>query len=123
MRRAAAALTALLVAGCGPEPAALLLRVRLPAGLAVEQLRAEATGLGGEPLFGPLLRPEQPGASRLSGDQTLRVLLPEALEGSTVRVVVEALDGGRVVGRGEGAAVAASGSETELLVAVVAGGP
>ncbi|MGI5860666.1 MAG: hypothetical protein ACOX6T_01265 [Myxococcales bacterium] len=122
MRRAAAALglAALLALGCGPEPASLLLRVRLPAGLAVEQLRARVTDLSGKPLFEPLLRPEQPGGSRLSGDQTIRLLLPDELDGETLRVVIEALAGGKVVGRGEGAAVAEMGSEAELLVAVVA---
>ncbi len=73
--------------------------------------------VGAALVFGPAVRPEK-AAETLTGTQTLRVLLPDALADETVRVRVSALVNGQATGHGEATVVPRSGEEVPVQVSL-----
>ncbi len=108
--------------GCGdPRTAngtALYVRVSFDPGLGITQLRAEVSAEQRTSLEAVQV-PEQP-EGPLQGEQTLRVLLPDALADAPVTVEVQGLAAGQVVAAGQGRATVVQGYEVEVSIRLTA---
>jgi hypothetical protein len=126
--RWAAALAALVVAGCYSntiEGTSLLIRVTVPPGLGVDQLQFSAAGPTGGTVLAPTLRPSTPAPSPLSRDQSVRILLDSSLQGQRLMVDVEGLSTGTAVASAENQPSPAiiPGQEVAMDVALQPGAP
>ncbi len=110
-------LALLVCSSCGQEIGpALFVTVDLGPGLVVSQLRVIVTdSAGGE--LGPLVRPDNAGEPLASGE-SLRLLLPEELEGDQVAVSIEGLSSGEPVAAGRVATRIAPDIETAVRVSL-----
>lgn len=84
-----------LLSACGSRDVAVFVRVGVTKELEATQLRFTLAAPGGKTL-GPVTRPER-AQGTLSGEQSARLVFPDALANSTVELTVEALRGSDVV--------------------------
>src|SRR5262249_11702202 len=71
--------------------------VEIPEGMVINRLRFSAKADIGA-LFEPVIRPKDDTGGRLSSGQTIRILLPDSMDGHLLAVAAEGLAAGRTVG-------------------------
>ncbi|MGA9523093.1 MAG: hypothetical protein WBV82_16615, partial [Myxococcaceae bacterium] len=96
---------------------ALYVRVTFDPALGVDQLRAEIESEQGT--VGAVQIPEA-AAGPLGEEQTFRLLLPDALDGTEVTIDVQGLASGVIAAVGQGRATVAQGYEVEVSIELMA---